>query len=231
MREIILDTETTGLDPKLGHRIIEIGCVEIFNRIRTGRFFQVYLNPERNVPMDAFRIHGISTEFLLDKKKFHEIVDEFLDFTGDSKLIMHNAKFDLKFLNHELDKIGFRGFHPDQVIDTLTMARRKFPGSPASLDALCKRFRVDTSKRDKHGALLDAELLADVYLNMVGGGFVLDEEQPFENYKSNLYKDPRELSSLNKVARPARKFTISEEEKTAHEDIISKLKKPLWVES
>ena len=169
MREIVLDTETTGLDPADGHRVIEIGCVELIDQRPTGRSFQRYLNPERDMPPDAQRIHGISTEFLLDKPRFAEIVGEFLEFIGDAPLVIHNASFDLKFLNSELHRLSHKPLHGARAIDTIDIAKSKFPGSRYSLDELCKRFNIDLSGRSLHGALLDAELTAQVYLELVAG--------------------------------------------------------------
>lgn len=169
MREICLDTETTGLDPRDGHKVIEIACVELINKVKTGNFFHAYVNPRREVPHEAFRIHGISTEFLKDKPIFSHVAQEFLDFIQGATLVIHNAEFDLKFLNFELNICGLGLIQRPGVIDSLAVARAKFPGSPNSLDALCKRFGVDLSKRKKHGALLDSELLADVYIELMGG--------------------------------------------------------------
>jgi DNA polymerase III subunit epsilon len=169
MREIILDTETTGLDPASGHRIVEIGCVELLNAIPTGETFHVYIDPERAIPEEAFQVHGLSTEFLVGKPVFAKIAEDFLKFTGDAKIIAHNAEFDLRFLNAELALLDMAPIAGDRVIDTLTMARRKFPGAGNSLDALCVRFGIDTSRRTKHGALLDAEILAEVYAELTGG--------------------------------------------------------------
>ncbi|MEY3197188.1 MAG: hypothetical protein RLZZ59_556 [Pseudomonadota bacterium] len=169
MKEIILDTETTGLDPKSGHRIIEIGALEMRNKVLTGNKFHFYLNPERDVPHDAYRIHGISTEFLQDKPLFSHIADEFLEFIGGSTLVIHNAPFDMKFLNYELTLVNKPSLESNHIIDTLSMARKMFPGSKLNLDALCKRFKVDNSDRAFHGALLDAKLLADVYVELCGG--------------------------------------------------------------
>jgi DNA polymerase-3 subunit epsilon len=168
MREIVLDTETTGLDPADGHRIVEIGCVELFDHVPTGQVFQRYLNPERLVA-DSERIHGISDAFLADKPFFAKIADEFLDFIGDAPLVIHNAGFDLKFLNHELHRTDRPPIPYGRAIDTIEIAKAKFPGARYSLDELCKRFAIDLSKRTKHGALLDAELTARVYLELVGG--------------------------------------------------------------
>lgn len=169
MREIILDTETTGLDAGDGHRIVEIGCVELFNMIPTGESFHLYLNPEREMPEEAFRVHGLSTAFLADKPLFAQIAGDLLKFIGEAKIVAHNAEFDLQFLNKELDRLGLPLFVKDRVVDTLALARRKFPGATNSLDALCARFGIDTSRRTKHGALLDAELLAEVYAELTGG--------------------------------------------------------------
>jgi DNA polymerase-3 subunit epsilon len=169
MREIVFDTETTGLDPAAGHRIVEIGCVEILNAIPTGQTFHVYLDPERNMPEEAFRVHGISAESLIGKPKFAEIADKFLSFVGDAVLVAHNAEFDMRFVNAELAALGVGPLSSERVVDTLTLARRRHPGSPASLDALCQRYGIDASRRTRHGALLDAELLAEVYAELTGG--------------------------------------------------------------
>lgn len=169
MREIVLDTETTGFEPSEGHRIVEIGAVELFNHLPTGKTYHQYINPERLMPKEAFEVHGLGDDFLRDKPVFKAIGRAFLDFIGDSKLIIHNAAFDVKFLNHELKQIGLPVIEWSRAVDTLTIARQKFPGSPASLDALCRRFGVDNSSREKHGALLDSEILAEVYLELIGG--------------------------------------------------------------
>jgi DNA polymerase-3 subunit epsilon len=168
VREIVLDTETTGLDPFQGHRVVEIGCIELVNRIPTGQSFHRYLNPEREVPAEAVAIHGLSTEFLKDKPFFPEIVEDLIAFIGDAPLIAHNALFDLAFLNAELERAGKLLLPRERVLDTLMLARRKYPGAPNRLDDLCARFAIDNSHRTKHGALLDAELLADVYLELIG---------------------------------------------------------------
>jgi len=169
MREIVLDTETTGFDPETGDRIVEIGAVELFNHVPTRRTFHEYVNPERTMPEDAFAVHGLSDEFLLDKPVFKAVAQAFLDFVGDAKLVIHNAAFDMKFLNAELGWAGLPPLSWDRAIDTLEMARRKYPGAPASLDALCRRFGIDNSARTLHGALLDSEILAEVYLELIGG--------------------------------------------------------------
>ena len=167
-REIVLDTETTGLSPVTGDRIVEIGCVELINHIPTGQHFHVYLNPERDMPEEAFRVHGLSAEFLRDKPKFAAVADDFLDFVGDGTLVIHNAPFDMGFLNAELKKLG-RPELRNQVIDTVMVARERHPGARVSLDALCKHYGIDNSKRTLHGALLDSEILAEVYLELIGG--------------------------------------------------------------
>lgn len=180
MREIAFDTETTGLDPRNGDRLVEIGGVEMLNHVPTGRTYHVYINPERDVPEGAFAVHGLSTEFLSDKPKFAAVVDDFLAFVGDSTLVIHNASFDMGFINMELNRVGRPPIPRTQVIDTLELARRKHPMGPNSLDALCSRYGIDNSRRTKHGALLDSELLAEVYLELIGGrqralGFDIDQ--------------------------------------------------------
>jgi DNA polymerase-3 subunit epsilon len=170
MREIVLDTETTGFEPAEGHRIVEIGAVELFNHVPTGRTYHQYINPERGMPTEAFEVHGLGDDFLRDKPRFVEIAMGFLEFIGtDSRLVIHNAAFDMKFLNAELNWAGHTLIAGERALDTVALARRKFPGSPASLDALCRRFGIDNSAREKHGALLDSELLAEVYLELIGG--------------------------------------------------------------
>jgi DNA polymerase III subunit epsilon len=168
LHEIVLDTETTGLDPKTGDRIVEIGCLELVNRFPSGREWHFYFNPDRDMPEGAFKVHGISAEFLQDKPRFRDHAEDFLQFIGDATLVIHNAPFDMNFLNHELARLKLGPLSMDRVIDTLAMARRKHPGAQASLDALCKRYGVDTSVRNKHGALVDCKLLADVYIEMLG---------------------------------------------------------------
>ena len=169
MREIVLDTETTGFDPETGDRIVEIGAVELKGHMPTGATYHQYINPERSVPEEAFQVHGLSDEFLKDKPVFKFIAQDFLDFIGDAKLVIHNAAFDMKFLNAELKWQGMPALPYERAIDTLEIARKKFPGSPASLDALCRRFGIDNSARTLHGALLDSEILAEVYLELIGG--------------------------------------------------------------
>lgn len=168
MREIVLDTETTGLDPLRGDRLVEIGCVEIFNRMPTGQVFHRYINPQRDVPREAFDVHGLSTEFLADKPLFAAVVDDFLNFIGDAPLVIHNASFDIGFINAELEKVARKAVPRDRLVDTLLLARRKHPGVSNRLDDLCSRYAIDNSHRTKHGALLDAELLAEVYVDLIG---------------------------------------------------------------
>jgi len=169
MREIVLDTETTGFEPNEGDRIVEIGGVELIGHVPTGRTYHQYINPQRSMPEEAFAVHGLGDDFLKDKPVFRDIAQEFVDFVGDAKLVIHNAAFDMKFLNAELGWLDKPLLPMDQAIDTLAIARRKFPGSPASLDALCRRFGIDNSSRTLHGALLDSEILAEVYLELIGG--------------------------------------------------------------
>ncbi|MEX2408010.1 MAG: DNA polymerase III subunit epsilon, partial [Rhodovibrionaceae bacterium] len=180
MREIVLDTETTGFDPESGHRIVEIACLELENHVQTGEVFQCYLNPEREMPEEAFRVHGLGDAFLATQPCFAEKAEEFLAFIADAPLIIHNAEFDLRFLNAELRGLGREPLPTERAIDTLAMARQRFPGAQASLDALCRRFEIDNSARSLHGALLDCQLLAEVYLELRGGrqpGLVLSAEK------------------------------------------------------
>jgi DNA polymerase III subunit epsilon len=168
MREIVLDTETTGLDPFQGHRLVEVGCVELYNRIPTGQTFHRYLNPERDMPAEAYSVHGLSADFLKDKPCFAEVAEDFLRFVGDAPLVIHNAAFDAAFLNAELERCGSSLITRERLVDTLTIARRKHPNGPNRLDDLCARYAIDNSKRTKHGALLDAEILAEVYVELIG---------------------------------------------------------------
>ncbi|MDX1917414.1 MAG: DNA polymerase III subunit epsilon [Rickettsiaceae bacterium] len=219
MREIILDTETTGLDPKTGHRIIEIGALEMHNKVLTGSSFHYYLNPERDVPMEAFQVHGISTEYLLDKPKFHEIADLFLEFIGHSKLIIHNASFDMMFLNHELDVIKKPTIDYSFATDTLIMARKMFPGQRNNLDALCKRFGIDNSHRKYHGALKDAALLAEVYIELTGGRQIKFAMKQKENTVINIEKKGV-YNHLNFVTLPP-----TEAELGLHQNLMEEIKK------
>lgn len=194
MREIVLDTETTGLDPYQGHRIVEIGALEIVNFVPTGCHYHQYINPEREVPEEAFRVHGLSNEFLSNFPVFRDICDSFLDFIGDSALVIHNAEFDMKFINAELETAGLPTLLPGRAVDTLLLARSKYPGAPASLDALCRRFNVDNSDRELHGALVDADLLARVYMELMGGrqpGLVLGEEEVAVRANAHAASTPR----------------------------------------
>ncbi len=169
MREIVLDTETTGFDPLTGDRVVEIGAVELLNHLPTGRVYHAYINPQRAMPAEAFAVHGLGTEFLADKPVFAAVVDEFMAFIGEARLVIHNASFDMKFLNAELGWAGRTLLADARAVDTLDLAKRRFPGAPTTLDALCRRFGIDNSAREKHGALLDSELLAEVYLELIGG--------------------------------------------------------------
>jgi DNA polymerase-3 subunit epsilon len=227
MREIVLDTETTGFDPATGHRVVEIGCVELINHVRTGEHFHTYLNPERDMPEEAFNVHGLSADFLADKPLFSDRVQDFCDFIGESRLIIHNADFDMKFLNWELQALGRPLLPRDRALDTVAMARKRFPGSPASLDALCRRFGIDNSNREKHGALLDAELLADVYLELIGGrepGLALASARQAAAVAGAQ-------TALNRPARPPRPHAATEAERAAHGEFIAKLTDALWLKA
>ena len=226
MREIVFDTETTGFEPGEGHRIVEIACIELINQIPTGRNKQFYLNPERDVPEAAFRIHGLSEQFLSDKPKFAEIVDDLIEFIGDAPLIAHNAEFDVKFLNAELALLKRTQVSVDRAIDTVRIARQKFPGAPASLDALCRRFAIDNTQRTLHGALLDAQLLAEVYLQLLGGpqtGLSLTNDGAEEAARAVL------ATTIARAIRPARPHAPTEDELVAHAVFIAKLKEPVWL--
>jgi DNA polymerase-3 subunit epsilon len=218
MRQIVLDTETTGLSPNDGDRLVEIGCLEIVNQVATGNVFHRYINPERDMPKGAFDVHGLSEEFLRDKPKFAEVADEFLEFIGDAPLVIHNASFDMGFLNAELKRSGRTALAFERAVDTLTIARKRFPGAQNSLDALCRRFGVDNSNRVKHGALLDAELLAEVYLELMGGrqpGLVLD---------ATLETRKVEVIVVERRARPvALAPRLTPEELAAHEAFVATL--------
>ncbi len=225
MREIMLDTETTGLSPKEGDRIVEIGCVEMVNRFATGNVYHEYINPERPMPEAAFKVHGLSDEFLKDKPLFADLADGFLEFIDGAKLIIHNASFDIGFLNFELEKAGRPQIAWTHVVDTLKMARQKFPGAANNLDALCRRFNIDNSSREKHGALLDSELLAEVYLELIGGhqagldlGGGTRGESEGGMQRASVKPRPIPLPSL-----------LSDEEREAHEAFIKTLgEEPLW---
>lgn len=218
MREIVLDTETTGLDPAEGHKIVEIGCVELIDKVITGNFFHIYINPKREMPKRAEEIHGLTDKFLSDKPIFRDVANDFLDFISRDKLVIHNAAFDIKFLDYELENSGFPAIGYNNVVDTLLLARKKFPGAKASLDALCQRFNISLSRREKHGALLDSELLADVYIELMGGA---QDTMVFDGNKDVSIK--KELFS-NKAFREKRTFTVSEKEQQLHSEFMKKIK-------
>ena len=215
MKEIVLDTETTGLSVKNGHRIVEIGCIELDNLIPTKNIFHVYLNPDRKVSEDAFKVHGYSDEFLSDKKKFAQIADDFLNFIEDKKIVIHNAEFDIAHLNNELMLSGKKKISKLNIIDTLEIARNKFPGSAINLDALCKRFRIDNSKRKKHSAIIDCELLAKVYINL------LDQKEPKLNFYNSI--EINENKNDEKNNNYSKKIIIpSSEELKKHKEFLKK---------
>ena len=219
MREIVLDTETTGLDPASGDRIVEIGCLELGNHIPTGRRFHRYVNPERGMPAGAEEVHGLTSGFLAGKPVFAAVADDLLGFLGDAKLVIHNASFDLGFLNAELARLDRPPLDEDRAIDTVRLARLKYPGAPASLDALCRRFGIDVEHRTKHGALVDAELLAEVYLELVGG------RQPGFDLAARGAGGARRRQ---RPTRPVRFHAPSPEELEAHEAFVAGLKDPIW---
>ena len=219
MREVVLDTETTGLDPRSGHRIVEIGCVELINHMATGKHFHKYLNPERDIPEQASVIHGLTEEFLSSQPVFADIAEEFEVFIGGSTLVIHNAEFDLGFINAEREKINQPPIAPDLAIDTVSLARRKFPGAQANLDALCRRFKIDNSDRSLHGALKDARLLAEVYLELIGG----------RQQNLGLSAEERKIvEAAEKNRRPPRPHAPTDAEQLAHAQFIEKLESPIW---
>ena len=229
MLEVVLDTETTGLDPEQGDRIVEIGAIELNNHLPTGKTYHQYINPKRAMPAEAFAVHGLGDDFLKDKPDFSAIVDGFLNFIGDAKLIIHNASFDMKFINAELRWAGRTILPSDQALDTLAIARRKFPGSPASLDALCRRFGIDSFDRTLHGALLDSEILAQVYLELIGGrqpDFGLSQSSA--DVKTAL-QDPSNTQPV--LQRPAAlKSLITDQERVRHSDFVDALgPDALWI--
>ena len=219
MREIVLDTETTGLDPLRGDRLVEIGCVEIFNRMPTGQTYHCHINPQRDMPLEAFNVHGLSAEFLSTKPLFHEVVDGFLEFIGDAPLVIHNASFDIGFINAELDRIKRPAIPRERLVDTLMLARRKHPGVSNRLDDLCSRYSIDNSRRTKHGALLDAEILAEVYLELLGG------RQAQLGLAENV--EPRSKDSAGVVIRRERSVPleprISDADRAAHREFVASL--------
>lgn len=220
IREIVLDTETTGLYCNNGDRIIEIGCVEIVNKVRTGAFYHAYINPERDIPMESFNVHGISEEFLKDKPIFRKVADEFLEFIGNSPLVIHNAGFDMGFINAELELLCKPHIPKGRVIDTLNIARKKHPGSPASLDALCKRFGISLESRDLHGALIDAELLAQVYIELMGGA---QSSLSLENKTNEV------TIEIKRQVREKRDFPLDPKIEEAHQNFLkSKIPEAKW---
>ena len=233
MREIILDTETTGLDPSRGDRLVEIGCVELVNRFLTGKVFHRYLNPERSMPLEAFAVHGLSETFLADKPKFAEVADEFLEFIGNDVLVIHNASFDTGFLNAELRRLKKPLIAPDRVLDTLQIARRKHPGQANSLDALCSRYGISNGHRTKHGALLDAEILAEVYAELTGGkqsSLILVDDQGSVT-RSDTDSDGSETDTPQVAVRPnmSAKTVVSAEDMKAHALFVKSLgEKAIW---
>ena len=221
MREIVLDTETTGLNPKTGDRVVEIGCVEIVNQVATGETYHQYINPERDMPEEAFSVHGLSDDFLANKPIFADVADSFLDFVGDANLVIHNAEFDMSFLNWELEALGREHLTMSRATDTVRLARQKFPGAPASLNALCKRFHIDNSNRKLHGALLDARLLADVYLELIGGrqrGLSLDGQQVVSEKEA----------ATSRAKRPPRSYFANQKELEAHQEFLKKIPDSVW---
>lgn len=229
MHEIVLDTETTGLDPAAGHRIVEIGALELLNRLPTGRTFHVYINPERDMPKEAEAVHGLSTVFLSGKPVFESIAQEFLDFIGDARLVIHNASFDMAFINAELGFTGRPALSSDRIVDTLHVARQKHPGAPASLDALCRRYGIDNSRRTKHGALLDSELLAEVYLELMGGRQTAMTLETSSGMKPRVVKSVLPGSLQRSRSLPER---LSDEERRAHQLFVTELgTHALWQQS
>lgn len=226
MREIVLDTETTGFDPESGDRIVEIGAIELIRHVPTDNQFHEYIDPERSMPQEAFEVHGLGDDFLRGKPKFAQVGRAFLDFIGDAKLVIHNAAFDMKFLNAELKWMGLPQIPYDRAVDTLDIARRRFPGSPASLDALCRRFGIDNSARTLHGALLDSEILAEVYLELIGG------RQPDFALATSQKAGVEGASEPTWTAQPRPRplgNRVSEDERAAHRAFIGKLgETTLW---
>jgi DNA polymerase III subunit epsilon len=225
MREIVLDTETTGLDPLRGDRLVEIGCVEIFNRMPTGQTFHRHINPERDMPAEAFAVHGLSSEFLATKPLFTEVVEEFLEFIADAPLVIHNASFDIGFINAELDRIKRPAISRDRLVDTLLLARRKHPGVSNRLDDLCSRYAIDNSRRTKHGALLDAELLAEVYIDLIGA----------RQSQLILATEARDIRVGGHSEMPRRQRPVplaprvTEADRVAHWEFVATLSdKPIW---
>lgn len=226
LREIVFDTETTGFDPTTGDKLVEIGAVELINHVPTGRTYHQYINPEREVPEEVVKVHGLTTEYLKSFPIFADVAQDWVDFVGDDGiLVAHNAPFDMKFINFELQKVGFAEYGWDRVVDTLEIAKNKFPGQRNNLDALCKRFNIDNSARTFHGALLDAQLLAEVYLELLGGAEPTMDLSASGNKINNVVSD-----SIKRVYREPRVFAISEEEIAEHRSFLEKnIKKSLWL--
>ena len=230
MREIVFDTETTGLSPQNGDRLVEIGCVELFNRVETGRTFHAYFNPGRAMPSEAEMVHGLSDRFLSDKPAFGDLCEDLLEFIADSPLVAHNATFDFGFINHELGHCGRPAVCTSRMIDTLALARQRFPGAKHSLDALCTRFGVDRSVRIKHGALIDAQLLAQVYVELTGGrqiglGLVAEVIEPDSPMRDDPGHDPLTIVA---IVRPPRPHAPSEEELQRHASFLATIRDPIW---
>lgn len=225
IREIVFDTETTGFDPTTGDKLVEIGAVELINHVPTGKTYHQYINPEREVPEEVVKVHGLTTEYLKDFPIFADVAQAWIDFVGeDGILVAHNAPFDMKFINYELQRLGYEEYKWDRVVDTLEIAKNKFPGQRNNLDALCKRFNVDNSARTFHGALLDAQLLAEVYLELLGGA------EPTMDLSANTQKKAEKIIELKKIYREPRKFVVSEEEINAHRAFLEKnIKNSLWL--
>lgn len=222
MREIVWDTETTGFDPQSGDRLVEIGAVELFNHMPTGKVYHQYINPERSMPQEAFAVHGLGDDFLADKPLFKTVAQDFLDFIGDAKIVAHNAKFDMRFINAELKWVGIDPIPMSQSLDTLEIARRKFPGAQNSLDALCRRFGIDNSAREKHGALLDSEILAEVYLELIGGrqpDFALSVVAGQDVSGQGRSKSQAQIE----VRKLPLKSKLTDAETKAHQEFIEKL--------
>lgn len=226
-REIVFDTETTGFDPLTGDRLVEIGAVELINHVPTGKTYHQYINPEREVPEEVVKVHGLTTEYLKDFPVFSEIAQEWVDFIGDDGiLVAHNASFDIKFINYELSKVGYEEYKWDRVVDTLEIAKNKFPGQRNNLDALCKRFNIDNSARTFHGALLDAQLLAEVYLELLGGA---EPTMDLSGVSKNTKKEDTK-KEVKKAYREPRIFALSDEDNVAHKNFLEKnIKNALWI--
>ena len=227
MREIVLDTETTGLDPLRGDRLVEIGCVEMYNRMPTGQTYHCYINPERDMPAEAFAVHGLSAEFLSTKPRFADVVGDFLEFIADAPLVIHNASFDISFINAELDRIKRQPIPRDRLVDTLLLARRKHPGVSNRLDDLCSRYAIDNSRRTKHGALLDSELLAEVYIDLIGArqSQLILASETHSPRTNGIGETPRRQREVPLAPR------ISDADREAHRAFVATLgDKPIWNE-